>query len=118
MKSLKFFPVFFSLFLFATISKAQFCQPSVSGLNIISECDYCQCSQGISPFETGSTGIRLEGRSLYRGVAYNGSEKQPNPNDIYESYLTSQLVVNYRAPESPFTFSALIPYVVRQAHDP
>jgi hypothetical protein len=99
-------------------AKAQLCLPSVEQQSVISECDYCQCSQGISPFETGSTGIRLEGRSLYRGASYNGSKIQKNPNNHYESYFTSQLIANYRASESPFTFSAIIPYVVRQAHDP
>ncbi len=109
--------VLFLISLSAAVNAQLYTSP-LAGRSVISECDYCQCSQGISPFETGASGIRLEWRSLYRGAPYNGSKKQPNPNNQYESYLTSQLIANYRASESPFTFSALIPYVLRQAHDP
>ncbi len=116
-----FVNILFAVFVIVSCSNssfAQFCKPPFGDLNVVSECDYCQCSQGISPLETGSTGIRFDVRSLYRGAAYNGTEKQANPDGVYESYLTNQLILNYRFAESPFTASVSVPYVVRQAHDP
>src|SRR5512140_625539 len=88
------------------VSFGQLCLPKVEGSDLTSHCDYCQCAQGISPLETGSSGIRFDVRSLYRGAAYDGSVKQPNPSGSHESYLTNQLIVNYQIAESPFTVSA------------
>ena len=115
MKLLMRYFTFFFLLLFSNQSIAQWCSLPTPG--VISECDYCQCSQGISPMETGSTGIRFDVRSLYRSAFYNGAEKLANPEGIYETYLTNQLILNYQIAESPFTISATVPYVVRQAHD-
>ena len=99
-------------------SSAQLCLPHITGADVTSECDYCQCSQGISPLETGSTGIRFDVRSLYRGAFYKGSEKQPNPDNIHETYMTDQLMAFYKIGETGFTASLFIPYVSRRAEGP
>ncbi|HYM20424.1 MAG TPA: hypothetical protein VEW28_05395 [Candidatus Kapabacteria bacterium] len=85
----------------------------------VSECDYCGCSQGISPLETGSTGIRFEFGSLYLGAPYNGSLRQTTAIGKNESFITNKLTLFYRLdPTSPFTLAAAVPYVNRVSQDP
>jgi hypothetical protein len=116
MRYVKFYFIAPLFFLFSQSGIAQFCRNPLDRMNIVSNCDYCQCSQGISPMETGSTGIRYEVRSLYRGAVYFGTDKQPNPHDESETYLTNQLTLSYRISESPITLSLSVPHVVRQSH--
>lgn len=80
-----------------------------------SECDYCQCSQGLSPLEAGASGIRFEVRSLSLGNRYQGATKLPNPNGVNESYLTNQLLFFYHIEATPLTVVANMPYVIRRA---
>src|SRR5579872_7303200 len=110
----KFFLAIILLLFFAKVSGAQLCQAPLGGLNIVSECDYCGCAQGISPLQTGSTGIRYDIGSLYLNAPYNGSEKQPNPSNNTETFLTNKLTLFYRFSGSEFTASLSIPYVNRQ----
>jgi hypothetical protein len=92
--------------------------PHLLGENIVSECDYCGCAQGISPIQTGSTGIRYDFGSLSLATPYNGSLRQPNPENANESFLTSKLTFFYRFAESPITISLSVPYVSRRAEEP
>jgi hypothetical protein len=88
--------------------------PSDAEKDIVSKCDYCGCSQGISPLETGSTGIRYDFRSLSLGAQYHGSEKQKNPLAEGESFITNQFTFFYHlSRELPITFSLSLPYVYR-----
>lgn len=111
-----FFTVCFAVFL-AQPTRAQFGAP-VREPGIISECDYCGCAQGVSPLQTGSTGIRYDVGSLYLGAPYNGAQKLVNPSGQYETFLTNRLTVFYKIGESPFVISGSLPYVVRQSHEP
>ncbi|MEP7235765.1 MAG: hypothetical protein ABI778_10770 [Ignavibacteriota bacterium] len=106
------------LIVFSNQSSAQMLCVPESGDDLTSHCDYCQCAQGISPLETGATGIRFDVRSLYRNAFYKGAIKQEDETGTYESYLTSQIIVNYRFSESPISVSAAIPFVSRSSHDP
>jgi hypothetical protein len=109
-----FFFISALIFILASTGQAQI--PSFP--QIISECDYCGCSQGISPLETGSTGIRYEFRSLALGAQYTGSQKQPNPFDESENFTTNQLTLFYHiSPEVPITLSVSLPYVSRVAEE-
>jgi hypothetical protein len=99
-------------------ANAQFSKASLSDMNIVSECDYCGCAQGISPMQTGSTGIRFDFGSLYLGAPFNGSAKMVNPGNQHESFLTNRLTFNYRFGESPITVSGSVPYVSRQSFEP
>ena len=117
----KFYHIIFVLLFVVAFSgpgKAQLCLPAISGDNVISKCDYCQCSQGISPMETGSTGIRFDIGSLYLGAPYTGSARQPNPDNVNESFLTNRITLSYRISTSPFTVSLGVPYVVRKSEEP
>ena len=89
MKSLKFFFASFFIFLFSFECKAQLL-PSIAIQDPISKCDYCGCSQGISPLETGSTGVRFEYGTLYLNAQYEGSQKQPNPSKQNEVLQTER----------------------------
>ncbi|MEI8134589.1 MAG: hypothetical protein WCH46_05845 [bacterium] len=101
-----------------TAIHAQTCGEACCGSSIVSECDYCQCSQSISPSQTGSTGVRLDVRSLYRGKLYNGSILQSNPENIHETYLTDQIMGFYRFSESDISASLYVPYVSRESFEP
>jgi hypothetical protein len=116
MKSvIPFFPVIL-VFLFS-ISKAQIL-PSIALQDPISKCDYCGCAQGISPLETGSTGMRIEYTTLDLGAPYYGSAKQPNPANQNEIFQTERVSLYYRIPASPLTASLEVPYVERQSKVP
>src|SRR5947209_9586250 len=97
---------------------AQLWSIPAQSVQIISECDYCGCAQGILPLETGSTGIRYDFRSLQLGSKYNGSQKQLNPLGEGESFTTNQFTFFYHvSPEVPITFSLSLPYVSRLAEE-
>lgn len=83
----------------------------------LSECDYCECSQGLTALEAGGSGIRYEVRSLLLGSKYEGSNSIPNPDNLHESYLTNQFTFFYRFSETPLTAVVNVPYVVRTASD-
>jgi hypothetical protein len=67
--------------------------------------------------ETGHTGIVYEFRSLSLGARYNGSQKQSNPYNEGETFLTNQVTVFYHPTEIPLAFSLSMPYVSRQAKE-
>ncbi|MFI5263307.1 MAG: hypothetical protein ACHQM6_02195 [Candidatus Kapaibacterium sp.] len=114
MKSFKFFLATVVFGLLSQHAKAQLL-PSVVSQVPVSECDYCGCAQGISPLETGSTGVRLEYSTLYLNAQYQGSQKQPNPSKQYEVLQAERASFYYRFAGSPFTASLEVPYVERQS---
>ena len=118
MSSLKFFLTIFLLLFFSQYGRTQICQAPLGGLNVISECDYCGCAQGISPIEIGSSGLRLEYTGLDLGIPYHGSAKQPNPLDQKEIFSTERASFYYKISGSSFTASLEIPYVERQSQEP
>ena len=71
------FGIFFSLLTFGMQSAglAQAGIPSAELPTAISYCDYCLASQGISPLEVGSSGVRADIHYLSLGSLYqDGSE--------------------------------------------
>jgi len=116
MRSLMFFIAVFCLFFLSSLSEAQIFQSPFGGHDIISECDYCGCAQGISPMQTGSTGIRYDVGSLYLGAPYNGSTRLAETG-AHESFLTNKITMVYRFAESPITVSLAVPYVVRKSQE-
>jgi hypothetical protein len=117
MKSCRFFFTVVFVLSFSVAGKAQFL-PSIASQDPISKCDYCGCAQGISPIETGSTGVRIEYTTLDLGVPYYGSTKQPNPANQNEIFQTERASFYYRFTGSPLTASLEIPYVERQSKVP
>ncbi len=104
--------------LFLSLSQtvdAQFCSSRLPQ-SPLSECDYCIASQGVSPLEAGSSGIRWDIRSLYLGSPYNGTT-QLSKTGATESYLTNQISGFYRI-SSAFTAVVMIPYTIRTAQEP
>jgi hypothetical protein len=103
-----------SFVFFAAPVRAQYGPPINLGIPI-SECDYCGCAQGISPLETGATGVRIEYSTLDLNAQYAGSQKQPNPSNQYEVLQTERTSLYYRFAGSAFTASLEIPYVERHS---
>src|SRR5882724_5778267 len=83
--------------------------PSVT----ISECDFCLCSEGISPLEMGKTGIRYDVRYLKMDHQYQDGHFVPNGASEAETYLTNTLTFNYQALPN-FSVSFALPYTSRQ----
>jgi hypothetical protein len=69
--------------------------PSIPG--IYSECDFCQCSMGISPLlAMGGSYIRYDARYTELGTIYSDGVAQPNPTDHVQRFLTQVLTFNYQ----------------------
>lgn len=83
-------------------------------LNTAWACDYCIASQGISPVELGSTGIRYDFRYLHLGSIFKGSTKIENPQGMEETFVTHQIGFNYR-PVDALTISLLVPFSSRSS---
>lgn len=64
---------------------------------IYSECDFCQCSMGISPLVAmGGSYIRYDARYTELGTIYQDGVTQPNPTDHVQQFLTQVLTFNYQ----------------------
>jgi hypothetical protein len=69
--------------------------PSIPGL--YSECDFCQCSMGISPLVAmGGSFIRYDARYTELGTITQDGVAQPNPDDHVQNFLTQVLTFNYQ----------------------
>jgi hypothetical protein len=79
-----------------------------------SACDYCIASQGISPVELGSTGIRYDFRYLHLGNIFHHGTRTENPLGAEETYSTHQFSFSYRIGDA-LTFSLLFPLSSRSA---
>ncbi len=53
-------------------------------------CDFCLASQGISPLEAGSTGMRIDFRYLSLGTWYVNDSRSGNTEHELETHLTEQ----------------------------
>jgi hypothetical protein len=80
---------------------------------VINKCDFCLASQGISPLESGSSGLRADIRYLHLGTVYNDGVKAENEEQEIESHMTQQYSFTYAAtPE--LAISALVPVAERR----
>lgn len=113
MKKILSFLVF--VVLCSSPAMAQFCSSSLPQ-SPISKCDYCIASQGVSPLEAGSSGIRWDIRSLYLGTPYSGTVKQ-QATSATESYLTNQVTGFYRITRD-LTAVVMVPLTIRSAEEP
>jgi hypothetical protein len=77
-------------------------------------CDYCISSQGISPVELGSTGIRYDLRYLHLGDIFHDGHRVENPLGAEETFITHQFSFHYRLGDA-LTFSLLLPFSSRSA---
>jgi hypothetical protein len=90
----------FLLLSFLFVSQAAFGQgyatsPSIPG--IYSECDFCQCSMGISPLVSmGGSSIRYDARYTELGTVTQNGVAQANPTDHVQQFLTQVLTFNYQ----------------------
>jgi hypothetical protein len=76
---------------------------------IISACDFCMCSQGISPLEMGGSAIRYDVRYTELSHEYVNGKRVPNVSQSSETYLTNQMSLTYGV--APGLWAALIvPY--------
>jgi hypothetical protein len=64
---------------------------------IYSECDFCQCSMGISPLVAmGGSFIRYDARYTELGTITQNGVTQTNPDDHVQQFLTQVLSFNYQ----------------------
>ncbi len=108
-------PLLLSLLLVvvASVSPSQvLVRPSAAGWT--DNCDFCLASQGISPLEVGSSGVRVDLRYLRVGDVYRDGTKVDNANRELETHLTQQYSVFY-ALFSRFTLSGLVPIASRHS---
>src|ERR1017187_7845594 len=96
---------YFLSFLF--ISQSAFGQSCIPGL--YSECDFCMCSQGVSPLAMGGSAIRYDARYTELNDNYSIGKYQANPTNHQEQYFTQTLSFTYGiAPDLSATL--LVPF--------
>ncbi len=82
--------------------------------NAIEYCDYCLASQGISPLEVGSSGVRADLRYLSLGTVYQDGKKSENAERELETHLTQQYSLYYSL--SPrLSLGAFVPIAKRHS---
>src|SRR5580700_3070961 len=91
---------FLAFFLLAFLFSEAWAQlPASSPMlpGIYSECDFCQCSMGISPLVAmGGSSIRYDARYTELGTIYQNGVRQPNPDNHVQQFLTQVLSFNYQ----------------------
>jgi hypothetical protein len=85
MKTHSFF-VFLSILFCSHIAFGQVCIPG-----LYSECDFCMCSQGISPLEMGGSSLRIDTRYTELSQQYANGAQVANSTNARETYFTNQL---------------------------
>lgn len=86
--------LFFSCALFTQV-RAQFRQ--FAPINIpTSKCDFCLCSQGISPLEMGGSAVRYDVRYVYLDKIYQDGKLITNTDHHSESFFTNTLSLTYQ----------------------
>ncbi len=83
-------------------------QFSDGGRKMFDACDFCLASQGISPLEVGSSGLRIDIRYLSVGTIFAGGTKTANPARELETHLTQQYSMFYAFDEA-LSIAALVP---------
>ncbi|MDP4198674.1 MAG: hypothetical protein Q8922_10080 [Bacteroidota bacterium] len=82
---------------------------------LVSECDFCMCSQGISPLEMGGTGMRYDIRYTELSHEFRNGERVANTSNAVATYLTNQFALNY-AIASRAIVSAILPVARKSEH--
>src|SRR5512140_1002584 len=82
----------------------------------IEYCDYCLASQGISPLEVGSTGVRADLRYLTLGTIYQDGKKVENDGHELETHLTQQYSL-YFSLSPRFSIGAFVPIAKRHSEE-
>jgi len=77
-------------------------------------CDFCLASQGISPLEAGSSGMRIDFRYLSLGTLYRDGVKAENTERELETHLTEQFSFLWSTSRD-FTIAALLPVPKRHS---
>jgi hypothetical protein len=80
----------------------------------INKCDFCLAAQGISPLESGASGVRGDVRYLRLGTLYTNGSRAENVEHEVESHLTQQYSFIYAA-TSDLTLSLLVPIAERRS---
>ena len=80
----------------------------------INDCDFCLASQGISPLEAGSSGLRIDVRYLHVGTPYRDGTKIDNTHQELETHLTQQYSFFYSV-SNRFSLAALLPVPYRHS---
>ena len=80
----------------------------------VNDCDFCLASQGISPLEAGSSGIRVDLRYLRVGDVYRDGSRVDNSDNELETHLTQQYSVFYSV-SSRLTLSGVVPIAKRHS---
>lgn len=80
--------------------------------SIISACDYHIGSQGITPIQVGSRGVRYDIRYMLLDKMYQGSTVVDNSANALEKYQTHQISFYYHIAER-FSASLFVPVVMR-----
>ncbi len=84
--------------------------------NRVEYCDYCLASQGISPLEVGSSGVRVDLRYLSLGNLYQDGKKVENSDQELETHLTQQYSLFFSL--SPrFSLGAFVPIAKRHSEE-
>lgn len=102
------------LLAFSRPGVAQVHLASVGLSNPIEYCDYCLASQGISPLEVGSSGIRADLRYLRLGTVYQDGKKADNAERELETHLTQQYSI-YFSLSPRFSLGAFVPVAKRHS---
>ena len=79
-------------------------------------CDYCLASQGISPLEVGSSGLRADFRYLTLGTMYQDGKKTENTGRELETHLTQQYSL-FHALSPRFSIGAFLPIAKRHSEE-
>jgi len=80
--------------------------------SLVSKCDFCIASQGITPLEMGRTAMRYDVRYLKMSRVYNDGTLSTNEEQENESFFTSQFTMSYSVAQD-VTLVGILPYVSR-----
>src|SRR6266542_2140635 len=79
-------------------------------------CDFCMCSQGISPLDFSGKGIRLDPRYLVIDRMVKDGKTIDNTEGSYEKHFTLQASVIYPVGRK-FSVIGVLPYSVREGRE-
>jgi hypothetical protein len=106
-----------AILLWLTVSRQGVAQTNSAFMrlpNLVEYCDFCLASQGISPLEVGSSGVRADLRYLSLGTMYQDGTKVENREHELETHLTQQYSLHYSF--SPrFSLGAFVPIAKRHS---
>src|SRR5437867_6761805 len=79
-------------------------------------CDFCMCSQGISPLDFSGKGIRLDPRYLVIDRVVKDGRTIDNTKGSYEKHFTLQASVIYPVTKK-FSLIGVLPYSIRDGRE-